>query len=56
VRRVELTIFDSAAHCRKVIARAPGLCDDGPLSGPQGFLSSASSMGGSSTVIALVRI
>jgi hypothetical protein len=40
VKRVEFTILDKAAHCRKVIARAPGRRCEAELTGPQGFWSS----------------
>lgn len=53
---VELTIFDNAAHCRNVMALAPGLRYDGEFGGPQGLSSSSSSSDGSSTVIELVSI
>jgi hypothetical protein len=53
---VELTIFDNAAHCRNVVALAPGLRYDAAFGGPQGFSSSSSSIGGSSTVMELVKI
>jgi hypothetical protein len=54
--RVEFTILDKDAHCRNVIARAPCLRFVELLDGPHGFSSSSSSIGGSSTVMALVRI